>query len=123
LPNYSMRLAWSPEDEVYVAFCPELGDLSAHGATPMEAATELSMAMELAVGTYGKEGWELPQPRTIRRYSGQFRVRLPESLHGWLAAAAEAEGVSLNTFVVSKLSEARGVLARVTEGQILSEVS
>jgi predicted RNase H-like HicB family nuclease len=123
MPNYSMRLAWSPEDGVYVASCPELGDLSAHGVTPTEAATELSMALELAIGTYGEEGWELPEPQTIRRYSGQFRVRLPESLHGWLVEAAEAEGASLNTFVVAKLSEARGVLGRVTGRKILSEVS
>ena len=75
------------------------------------------------LNSLGEEGWELPEPRTIRRYSGQFRVRLPESLHGWLVEAAEAEGVSLNTFVVAKLSEARGVLGRVTGSKILSEAS
>ena len=108
MSKYSMRVAWSPEDEVFVAACPELGDLSAHGVTPMEATTELAEAVELALGTYEEEGWALPEPRTIRTYSGQFRVRLPESLHAWLAGEAEAEGVSLNTFVVAKLSEARG---------------
>lgn len=111
MANYSMRLVWSPEDEVYVASCPELGDLSAHGATPGEAASELTMAVGLAMETYDDEGWALPEPRTARKYSGQFRVRLPESLHAWLANTAEAEGVSLNTLVVAKLSEARGTLA------------
>jgi len=24
MPNYSMRVEWSPEDEVYLASCPEL---------------------------------------------------------------------------------------------------
>jgi len=111
MPKYSMRVAWSPEDEVFVAACPELGDLSAHGVTLMEATAELAEAVELALGTYEEEGWALPEPRTIRTYSGQFRVRLPESLHAWLAGEAEAEGVSLNTFVVAKLSEARGGVA------------
>jgi predicted HicB family RNase H-like nuclease len=116
MPHYGMRLAWSPEDQVYVASCPELGDLSSHGASPTEAAAELSKAMELAVETFEEEGWALPEPRTVRTYSGQFRVRLPGSLHAWLAETAEAEGVSLNTFVVAKLSEARGVIGPAKSG-------
>ena len=109
MPNYGMRLAWSPEDQVYVASCPELGDLSAHGPAPADAAAELSKAMDLAIETFEEEDRPLPEPRTVRTHSGQFRVRLPGSLHAWLAGTAEAEGVSLNTFVVAKLSEARGV--------------
>ena len=109
MPNYGMRLAWSPEDQVYVASCPELGDLSAHGPAPAEAAAELGKAIELAIETFEEEGWALPEPRTVRTHSGQFRVRLPGSLHAWLAETAESEGVSLNTFVVAKLSEARGI--------------
>ena len=116
MPNYGMRLAWSPEDQVYVASCPELGDLTAHGPTPADAAAELSKAMELAIEAFEEEGWALPEPRTVRTHSGQFRVRLPWSLHAWLGETAEAEGVSLNTFVVAKLSEARGVIGPARSG-------
>ena len=45
---------------------------------------------------------------TLPRYSGQFRLRAPRSLHAWLAARAELEGVSLNTLCVQILSEASG---------------
>ena len=109
MSKYSMRVAWSPGDEVFVASCPELGELSAHGRTPTKAAAELSEAIELALEAYEEEEWPLPEPRTVRTHSGQFRVRLPKSLHAWLAGEAEAEGVSLNTFVVTKLAEARGL--------------
>ena len=44
------------------------------------------------------------------RYSGQFRLRVPRSLHGWLVDRAQREGISLNTLVVELLSEARGAL-------------
>jgi len=108
VPNYSMRVEWSREDEVYVASCPEMRSISAHGPSPGKAVAELSEAMRLAIETYVEEGWGLPEARLARRFSGQFRVRLPESLHAWLAESAEREGVSLNTFVVAKLSEARG---------------
>jgi predicted RNase H-like HicB family nuclease len=109
MPNYSMRVEWSPEDQVYLASCPELGGLSAHGATPQEAVVELSEAAQLAIDTYEEEGWILPEVRAARRYSGQFRVRLPESLHAWLAGSADR--ISLNTFVVAKLSEVQGRLS------------
>lgn len=36
--------------------------------------------------------------------SGKFVVRLPKSLHAALIAEAEAEGVSLNTLIVTKCS-------------------
>ena len=112
MQRYSMRVVWSPEDQAFVASCPELGGLSTHGDSPQEATANLSEAMELAIRTYEEGEWPLPAPRTLRAYSGQFRVRLPESLHAWLAGEAEAEGVSLNTFVVATLSEARGTSHR-----------
>lgn len=37
-------------------------------------------------------------------FSGQFRVRIPKSLHARLAAQAVKEGVSLNTYVIMLLS-------------------
>jgi predicted RNase H-like HicB family nuclease len=116
MTKYSMRVAWSPEDEVFVASCPELGDISAHGMTPPEATAELSEAIRLALDAYDEEDWPQPEPRTVRTHSGQFRVRLPRSLHTWLAGEAEEEGVSLNTFVIAMLSEARGVSNRARTG-------
>jgi len=42
MPNYSMRLAWSLEDQLFAASDPELGNLSAHGANPREAVALLA---------------------------------------------------------------------------------
>jgi hypothetical protein len=38
------------------------------------------------------------------KFSGRFVLRLPKSLHARLAGEAEKEGVSLNQYVVYKLS-------------------
>jgi hypothetical protein len=49
----------------------------------------------------------LPDPPVSsqrREYSGKFNVRVPKSLHAALAREAEAEGVSLNQLVVTKLA-------------------
>ena len=107
-PRYGADVRWSPEDEAFVAVCPELGGLSALGATPHAAVGQLETVVQLAVTTYDEEGRPLPDPRVAVTYSGQFRVRLPRSLHAWLVREAEREGVSLNSFVMARLSEARG---------------
>lgn len=106
--KYSVDCRWSEEDGAFVAVCPELGQLSALGSTAKEAVEELEIAVSLALETYEEEGWPLPNPQTTHCYSGQFRVRLPRSLHAWLVSEAEQEGVSLNSFVISSLSEIRG---------------
>jgi antitoxin HicB len=50
-------------------------------------------------------GRDAPPPLTLPRHSGQFRLRVPRSLHAWLAARAELEGVSLGTLIVQLLTE------------------
>lgn len=111
MSRYSMKVEWSAGDEVFIASCPELGGLATHGPTQGAAVTELATAIDLALEAYQADGWMAPEPQAARPFSGQFRVRLPSSLHRWLSDEAEREGVSLNTCVVSKLAEARGALS------------
>jgi predicted HicB family RNase H-like nuclease len=49
----------------------------------------------------------LPEPEIgpqRREFSGKFNVRIPKSLHAALASEAEAEAVSLNQLVLTKLA-------------------
>ena len=108
--RYSLRVAWSPEDSAFVAECPEFEGISALGSSYGEAVSELEAALGLAVEASEEEGWAIPEPIMMPRYSGQFRLRVPRSLHGWLVDRAQREGISLNTLVVELLSEARGAL-------------
>jgi antitoxin HicB len=105
--NYSARIIWSEEDEGYVASVPELDGVSAFGETLELAVEELGVAREVWLEALEREP-VAPPPFTLPQRSGQFRVRLPRSLHDWLAERADVEGVSLNTFVVQLLSESRG---------------
>ena len=45
-----------------------------------------------------------PQPLAVRRYSGQFKVRIPPRVHRQLALEAAEERVSLNRLVAAKLT-------------------
>ncbi len=106
MTRYSCSVQWSERDEAFIAICPELAGVSAFGDTPEEALRELGTVIELTLETYEEKGWPLPEPSVLRspEYSGQFRARLPRSLHQQLAVRAEAEGVSQNTLVVAYIA-------------------
>lgn len=56
--------------------------------------------------------------KLIEEYSGQFRIRIPRTLHAWLAAEAKREGVSQNTLVTVLLENARGQREAIREKKI-----
>ena len=118
--RYSVRIVWSDEDRGYIAASPELGGVSAFGETPESALAELGTARGLWLEEMQAMGRDAPPPLTLPRHSGQFRLRVPRSLHAWLAARAEFEGVSLNTLIVQVLSEARGARASSASDSVVS---
>lgn len=119
--QYSVRIFWSDEDDGYIADSPELADVSAFGETPGSALAELGTARGLWLEEMQAMGRDAPPPLTLPRHSGQFRLRVPRSLHAWLSARAELEGVSLNTLIVQVLSEARGGHARCASDSAASQ--
>jgi predicted RNase H-like HicB family nuclease len=106
--KYSFNVFWSEEDNAYIAICPEFPGLSAFGDTPEEALAEGRVVLGLTIETYKEQDLPLPAPKVYAGYSGQFRVRIPKTLHAQLVAQAAAEGVSLNALVENYLSEGVG---------------
>lgn len=49
-------------------------------------------------------GESVPVPLAEKRYSGEFRVRIPPELHRQLALIAAEQGVSLNRLASAKLA-------------------
>jgi len=47
----------------------------------------------------------VPEPDSIEDYSGQFKLRLPRSLHRQLALQSKRECVSMNQYCVFLLSQ------------------
>ena len=104
MEQYSIDIAWSDEDEGYVARVQEFPDLYAFGDTRAEALKEGEDALRGYIALYGDLGKPLPAPAKRSSHSGQLRVRMPVSLHRALAMAARREGTSLNQWIVSLLS-------------------
>lgn len=106
--KYSVALAWSDEDGGYIATVPEFEGLSAFGETPEEALAEAKTALQGFIEVLEEAGEALPEPQRICPYSGQLRLRLPKSLHARLSEMARRENTSLNTLIVSLVSEGYG---------------
>lgn len=105
---YKTILEYEPDDNTWVAYCPELGRGSCYGIgdTQDEALSQLSEAKEIIISFALEESKEIPEPQFEKEElpSGNFIVRLPKTLHKSLKYNADKEGVSLNQLVVSYLS-------------------
>lgn len=105
--KHAISIKWSDEDNSFVATIPGVGGLSALGATREEALSELRVAAEAYFEALKAAGKPLPLPEKVTSYSGQLRLRMPKSLHAALSHEAEDANISLNTYIVSLLSERR----------------
>ena len=95
------------EDETgnyYYGRVLELNGCQSTGDTIVELYDNLKEAMEGWIETKLENGFNVPKPMTADSYSGKFNVRIPKSLHQKLSIEAEKEGVSLNQYVLYKLS-------------------
>lgn len=103
---FEIRPLSKDEGGGYSISFPDLPGCWSDGATPEEAVENGrdALASWLAVAQEFRD--ELPKP--FAAVSGRFVQRVPRSLHAQLIARAKAEGVSLNTLVVSLVSEGIG---------------
>lgn len=93
------------EEGGYVAEVEDLPGCITEGDTWEEVSERIEDARKSWIETAYEDGVEIPLPRNDEQYSGKFIVRIPKSLHRRLAEQARREGVSLNQYVESILSE------------------
>jgi predicted RNase H-like HicB family nuclease len=91
---------------------PDLPGCMSDGDTEQEALTNGREAFAAWVSARVHAGKPVPAPNytpePIPEASGRFVTRLPKSVHAKLAQRARAEGVSLNTLVLSYIAEGLG---------------
>ena len=75
------------------------------GETPEQALEHGRDAVKAYLLSCSKRGDPLPKPSAS---SGQWRQRVPRSLHARVVAKARQEGVSLNTLVTAMIAEGLG---------------
>jgi RNA polymerase sigma-B factor len=90
----------------WTAQVEELPDCRGKGASPDEAVHHAEAALTSWLAEAAAAHREIPKPRGTASHSGRLMVRMPQSLHGELARAAQREDVSLNQFITGALASA-----------------
>lgn len=90
----------------YSIVFPDLPGCRSDGGTPEEAIENGRDALKSWLAVAKEFDDQVPKP--FHTVSGRFVQRVPRSLHAQLVAQAKVEGVSLNTLVVSLVSQGLG---------------
>jgi predicted RNase H-like HicB family nuclease len=108
IDRYPAQVFWSDEDEGFIALATDLPGCSAFGETQEEVLRELQSAIRAWIEAATEAGNPIPppsNPAAQSQPSGKLLVRMPRDLHGKLVKSADAEGVSLNQYVVYLLTK------------------
>lgn len=92
-------------EEYWFARVVELPHCITHGRTPEEALRDIDDAKREWLKSSLKDGLPIPEPA---RFTGQYHLRMPPSLHEALVLKSNSEDVSLNQFMIAALARAVG---------------
>ena len=101
---YKLEIVPDKDEGGYVARYPELPGCITVGDTLESVVKNANDAKTEWIAAALEEGVAIPEPTSYDDYSGQFKLRLPKSLHKLLADQSKEEGVSMNQYCVYLLS-------------------
>ena len=104
IDHYTYRVTWSPEDGEHVGLCTEFPSLSWLALSPEQALVGIRQVITEVIADMQASGEAIPAPLAEKRYSGEFRVRIPPEVHRALALKAAEQGISLNRLASAKLA-------------------
>jgi predicted HicB family RNase H-like nuclease len=104
IDKYTYRVEWSEEDSAHIARCLEFPSLMAHGDTPKRALAEIEKVVEESIKWLEEEKAPIPEPFGLKQFKGNLTLRVPVEIHRRLAIKSAEEGVSVNQYILSKIS-------------------
>jgi len=102
---YKLEIIPDTEESGYVASYPELPGCITCGETIASAVANADDAKKEWLLAAIEEKIEIAEPESADSYSGQFKLRLPKTLHKTLAEDSKKEGVSMNQYCVYLLAK------------------
>ena len=88
----------------YVARYPELPGCITVGDTLEDTVSHVLDAKREWLLAALEDGIRINEPASSDNYSGQFKLRIPKSLHRSLAEHSKAEGISMNQYCLYLLT-------------------
>ena len=104
IQKYDYRVTWLEDDQAFIARVGEFPLLAAHGDTPHQALDEICFVVKEVIADLQASGEPVPEPYSLRTYSGRLNLRMPKELHRELAREAASQNISLNQLINLKLA-------------------
>ena len=101
---YRMEIIPDPDEGGYIASYPELPGCLSTGATIEEAAKNALDAKNQWLKAAYDDGVAINVPDSEKEFSGQFKLRMPKTLHRILFEKSRREGISMNQYCLFLLS-------------------
>lgn len=105
---FEIRPLTAAEGGGFLVSYPDFSECISDGETVEEALAHGRDALEETIAALEAKGFPVPAPNSGGIASGKFVARVPKTIHAQLATRAKAEGVSLNTLVLTFIAEGLG---------------
>ena len=105
---YRMEIIPDMEEGGYTAKFPDLPGCLTCAETIEELVENASDAKKVWLTAALEDGIEIAEPQQesdLLEYSGQFKLRMPRSLHRSLSVQAKEEGISMNQYCLYLLAK------------------
>ena len=102
---YRMEIIPDTAEGGYVVRFPELPGCLTCADTLEEAVRNAADCKKEWLIAAMEDGIDIPEPVSEEEYSGQFKLRIPKSLHKSLAEHSKAEGISMNQYCLYLLAK------------------
>lgn len=102
---YKMEIVEDKDEGGFVVSFPDLPGCVTCGETIESAIANARDAKETWLAAALEDGYPIAEPEELEGYSGQFKLRIPRSLHRALSEHSKKEGVSMNQYCVYLLSK------------------
>ena len=102
---YRLEIIPDADEGGFVASYPELRGCLTCGDTIESVAANAEDCKRAWLVAAMEENLEIPEPSDVSEYSGQFKLRIPKSLHKSLAEHSKAEGISMNQYCLYLLTK------------------
>ncbi len=110
--SYRMEVVEDKDEGGFVVSYPDLPGCITCGETVEKAAMNALDAKREWIKAALETGVRINEPDCLDDYSGQFKLRIPRSLHRLLAEHSKREGISMNQYCVYLLSKNDAVYSR-----------
>lgn len=102
---YKLEIIPDMDEGGYVASYPDLPGCLTIGETMQEVIKNAEDAKTAWLEAAIEDGIAINEPQSAEKYSGQFKLRLPKSLHKALAEHSKQEGISMNQYCLYLLAK------------------